>query len=91
MESKEQGHNVGLDNYVLWRRHNAGGCTYPWRMYMIPHLSICIGISMNPLVGFAAPLVEAPSDHRVCSLHNSILVEHCSFLICLLCSYHNGA
>ena len=41
----------------------------------------------EPPVGFAAPQVEAPSGHRVCSIHSSVLVEHCSFLIDLPCSY----
>ena len=45
----------------------------------------------EPPVGFAVPQVEAPSDHCVCSLHSSVLMEHCSFLICLLCSYPSGA
>ena len=45
----------------------------------------------EPPVGFIVPQVEAPSDHCVCSLHNSVRVENCSFLIYLLCSYPNGA
>ena len=45
----------------------------------------------EPPGGFAVPQVEAPCDHCVSSLHSLILVEHCSFLICLLCSYPNGA
>ena len=45
----------------------------------------------EPPGGFVVPQLEAPSDQCVCSLHNLNLVEHCSFLICLLCSYPNGA
>ena len=74
MESGEQGHNVGLDNYVFWRRHNVGGCTHSRGVYMIPHSSVCIGISL--CVGSIVPRVEAPSDHCSSSLHSSILVEH---------------
>ena len=43
------------------------------------------------LVGFVVPQVEAPSVYYSSSLHNSVLMENCSFLICLLCSYPNGA
>ena len=43
--------------------------------------------SFEPPVGSAVPQVESPSDHRVCSIHSSVLAEHCSFLISLLCSY----
>ena len=42
-------------------------------------------------VGSAAPQVEAPSVDCSSSLHSSVLVEHFSFLICLLCSYPSGA
>ena len=56
----------------------------PLLVYM--HWDFC-----EPPVGFAAPQVEASSDHLVCSLHSSVLVEHCSFLICLMCSYSSGA
>ena len=45
----------------------------------------------EPPVGFVTPQVETPFDHCVCSLHNSGLVEHCSFLICFLYSYPSGA
>ena len=45
----------------------------------------------EPPSGFVVPQVEAPFDHCVCSLHSPVLVEHYSFLICLLCSYPNGA
>ena len=45
----------------------------------------------EPPGGFVVPQVEAPSDHCVCSLHSPVRVEHCFFLICLLCSYPNGA
>ena len=45
----------------------------------------------EPHGGFVVPQVEAPSDHCVRSLHSPVLVEHCYFLICLLCSYPNGA
>ena len=45
----------------------------------------------EPPVGFVVPQVEAPSDHYVCSLHSSVLMEHCSFIIYLLCSYPSGA
>ena len=47
--------------------------------------------SFEPPVGSVAPLVEAPSIHLVCSIHSSVLVEHCSFLIGLLCSYPSVA
>ena len=90
MESGEQGHYVGLNNYVLWRRNNAGGCTHSRRVYMIPHSFMCWDFC-EPSGGFAVPQVEAPSDHCVCSLHSPVLVEHCFFLICMLCSYPNGA
>ena len=50
------------------------------------HWDLC-----EPLSGFVVPQVEAPSSHYVRSLHSPILVEHCSFLIFLLCSYPNGA
>ena len=50
MESGEHGYNVGLDNYVLWKRHNAGGCTHSWGLYMIPHSFACIGIPLYPLL-----------------------------------------
>ena len=56
----------------------------PSLIYM--HWDFC-----EPPVGFAVPQVEPLSNHYVCSLHSSVLVEHCSFLICLLCSYPNGA
>ena len=45
----------------------------------------------EPTSGFVVPLVRAPSDHCVCSLHSPVLMEHCSFLIYLLCFYPNGA
>ena len=51
----------------------------PSLIYM--HWDFC-----EPLVGFVVPQVEGPSDHCVCSLHSSVLMEHYSFLICLLCS-----
>ena len=35
--------------------------------------------SFQPPVGFAAPQVEAPSNHLVCSIHSSVLMEHYSF------------
>ena len=95
MESGEQEHYIGLDNDVLWRGHNAGGCTHSWGgggggggggvhgpSLFCMHLG-----SFKPPAGSAAPQLEAPSDHRVYSIHNSVLVEHCSFLIGLLCSY----
>ena len=47
--------------------------------------------SFEPLVGSAAPQVEASSDYCVCSIHSSVLVEHYSFLIGLLCSYPSVA
>ena len=47
--------------------------------------------SFEPPVGSTAPQVEAPSDHLVCSIHISILVEHYSFLIGLMCSYASVA
>ena len=56
----------------------------PSLIYM--HWDFC-----EPSVDFTAPQVEAPSDHCVCSLHSFVLVEHCSFLIYLLCSYLSGA
>ena len=56
----------------------------PSLIYM--HWDFC-----EPLVGFAVSQVDSQSDQCVCSLHSSVLVEHCSFLICLLCSYPSGA
>ena len=91
MESGEQGHYIRLDNDVLWRRHNAGGCTHSWGGVYGPS-SFCMHLgSFEPPVGSAAPQVEAQSDYRVCSIYSSALVEHCSFLIGLLCSYPNVA
>ena len=56
-----------------------------------PSLS-CMNLgSFEPLIGSVAPQVETPSGHLVCSIHSSVLVVHCSFLIGLLCSYPNGA
>ena len=50
MESGEQGHYIGLDDDVLWRRHNAGGCTHSWEVYMVPHCSVCIWVPLSPLL-----------------------------------------
>ena len=47
--------------------------------------------SFEPPIGSTAPQVEAPSDYRVCSIHSFVLMEHCSFLISLLCSYPSVA
>ena len=47
--------------------------------------------SFEPLIGSVAPQVEAPSDYRVCLIHSSALMKHCSFLIDLLCSYPSVA
>ena len=41
----------------------------PSLIYM--HWDFC-----QPPVGFVFLQVEAPSDHYVCSLHSSVLVEH---------------
>ena len=32
---------------ISWR-HNAGGCTHPWKVYVIPHGPICIRV-FSPL------------------------------------------
>ena len=42
-------------------------------------------------VGSVVPHVEAPFVDCSSSLHNLVLVEHWSFLTCLLCSYPSGA
>ena len=62
-----------------------GGCVYGLLLFCM-HLG-----SFEPPVSSAAPQVEAPSDYRACSIHSSILMEHCSFLIGLLCSYPSVA
>ena len=91
MESGEKGHYIRLDNDVLWRRHNAGGCTHSWGLYMVS-LLFCMHLGFfEPPDGFTAPQVEAPSDYRVCSIQSFALVEHCSFLIGLPCSYPSVA
>ena len=38
------------DNDVLWRRHNVGGCTHSWGVYMVPHCFICIRVPLSPLL-----------------------------------------
>ena len=47
--------------------------------------------SFEPPVGSVAPQAVASSDHRLCSIHSFVLMEHCSFLIGLLCSYPSVA